>query len=374
MTPVLADSGLVRVSYVLAEPDLPPPAAVPLKQVAVNLETVFRLTDEKNAQLARARAKVAEAEATAAVAEHSCVPDALRHEDHRRAATETRLWQARAEAAQTRAELLTQAGSTYFDWLAARRGELLTRDLIAREEKLLGRARALARDEKGANVLVESIQTTLRGHRQSALKLGQQAQSAAAKVAYLMGMPDAPLVPLDPDLIPVDLVPSQPLAALIQQAQSNGPGVAELQALEATIEQAIADARCLQAACRLTGRCTLCGRLQAAQAKLDQVRFARMDLAGKLEAGVRDANAEIVEGRAEMTETQEAVRHAQEAYTHADRRLADTVSSQTLGDAMGSIRGLEAAHLGNVQTVNAYDKAQVRLLVLLGLAGCHAAP
>jgi hypothetical protein len=43
---------------------------------------------------------------------------------------------------------------------------------------------------------------------------------------------------------------------------------------------------------------------------------------------------------------------------------------------MQSIRGLEASHFAFLQAVSAYDKAQVRLLLLLGQEGGshHPAP
>ncbi len=370
-------SQVVQAGYVAADselPELPPPAPGPSAHLSVDLPTVLRFVDEKNAQLARARAKIAEAEATASVAAHSCIPDALRHEQNRRAATEARLWQARAEAAQTCADLLQQAGSAYYDWLVARRAESIARELQRYEEKLVPNARAWAKEEPRTDVLLQGILTSLHARQQSVTKYHQQAEAAAGRLAYLMGVPDAILVPLESELMPIKLVALQSPAALLQQAESNGPGVHEYESLQATLEQALADAHCLQTGCRLTGRCTLCGRLEAIEAKIEQVRQTRADLAGKIEAGVREAHAEIVAGPGQIAEANRQAEQANHAYDRAEQLLNEFKKPDNINDVLGAIHGLESANFGRIDAVSTYNKAQVRLQVLLGLAGCHFCP
>ena len=51
-----------------------------------------------------------------------------------------------------------------------------------------------------ANVLVESVQTEVTGRRQALARLHQQGDAAAAKLAYLLGLP------CDTVPVPVDLV------------------------------------------------------------------------------------------------------------------------------------------------------------------------
>jgi outer membrane protein TolC len=334
--------------------------------MVVSLELVLQLAQEQNASIGQARARVAEAEAAAAVADSSCVPNILRNEANRRTTTEAKVWQQRAELARTTHEVLQEAGSTYYDWLTARRGEAVARGLLAKEEKLLGRARALAKDEQAANVLVENIETVLAGRRQSIRKLHYQATAAAVKLAYLLNLGAVTLVPADADLVVIDLAPAdQPVEALVEQVRSSGPGIVELTNLEAVIEKGIADARCMQKACDLTGRTAFCGRLDVARNRLDQVRLARIDLAGKLEAGVREAYAAIHDGLEEISMTRDQVRHAMEGNRLANVRLDDMVSSATISDVLQSIRGLESAHYGYLQAVSGHDKAQVRLHVVL---------
>ena len=41
-------------------------------------------------------------------------------------------------------------------------------------------------------------------------------------------------------------------------------------------------------------------------------------------------------------------------------------------EVMQMIHALEGAHLAYLNSVSNYDKAQIRLMLLLGPAGCHA--
>ena len=60
------------------------------------------------------------------------------------------------------------------------------------------------------------------------------------------------------------------------------------------------------------------------------------------------------------------MRHAAESYRLGNLHLEDMLTSATLNDVLQSIRGLEASHFAYLQAVAAYDKAEVRLVVLLG--------
>ena len=95
------------------------------------------------------------------------------------------------------------------DWLTAVRGEAITLELCNYEEKLQKRACAPARDEKSAESLVETLETTMAGRQQSAVRLHQQGEAAAAKLAYLLGSDHGVPVPGTAVLTPVDLVGRQ---------------------------------------------------------------------------------------------------------------------------------------------------------------------
>ncbi len=370
-------SGIAPVALRIDGPELPPPTAVLPAEVPPPLEAVLRLADEKNAQIARARVSVEERQTAEAVAEHSCLPDHLREEIFRRRSAEAHVWEQKVELARVRSEVLQDAGSTYVDWLTARRSEAIVFELEDYEQKLVERARALAKDEKSAQSLVESLEMTLAARKQAVTRLRQQAEAAAAKLAYLLSASDHPPVPGDAVLVPVDLADAtRPAEALVQQSLDSGPGVRELAGLQAALEKVIENAHFLQKACHRTGCIVFCGRLKVAQDKVEEARLARDDQAGKLRAGVIEARSAILGGREQIALASDQVRHAAEAYRLANVRLADTLSSTNLGDVQQTIRGLEASHFAYLQAVAAYDKAEVRLLVLLGwMNECrHAAP
>lgn len=381
-SPAVAQRGATRILAVadedapeiLPSPGSPPRApvqptgeVVAPTRVVLTLDDVFRLADTRNARIAQARAAVEEAEANACVASHSCTPDFLRHEPQKRATTEAKLWQQRAELARVRSEVLQEAGSAYYDWLTALRGMTVAIELQGQEEKMLPYAQGLAKTDKPAIVLVESIRTRLSGRALAISRLRQQADAAAAKLAYLIGACATDLVAGEAELRPVDLADAtQPVEALVAQARSSGPGVPEMMQLERVIEQAIADARCLQRGCNLTGSCKLCGRLHAAQAKLEQARAAREDLQGRHEAGVREARSAILLGREQIVQANDQLRHARSAYNEANRYLPDPITDVKINNVLQATSGMDSAQSSYLQAVNSYNKAQVRLLILLG--------
>jgi hypothetical protein len=352
-------------------PETDPHPAAQAREMTVGLDSVFRLAWEQNASIKLARAKVAEAEAAAAVAAASCVPNVLRSEANRRTTADAKVWQQRAELARTASEVLQEAGSTYSDWLAARRSEVIARGLLAKEGKLLHRARALAKDEPAANMMIENIETSMAGHRQAIHKYRYQASAVAARLVYLLNLSGVALEPADADLEVIELAAAdQPVETLVEQVRNTGPGINELIRLEAVIQTGIDESRCLQKACDHTGRVTFCGRLEVAHQKLEQVRLARLDQAGKLEAAVREAHASIHSGRDEIATAIEQVRHARESNRLGNLRMDDMFSATTLGDVLQSIHAEESAYFGHLQAVNSHNKAQVRLYVLLTPPGC----
>jgi hypothetical protein len=369
-----ASSPKAVITAVHSEPaaELPPATAAVTPQVTLTLAGVLRLADERNAQIAQAGARVDASVAAEVVATHSCMPNFLRPENYRRTTAEAKLWQQRAELAKVRSEVLQDTGNTYVDWLTALRGEAVARALEDKEQEMLRKSKALAKETGAARAQVEGIETSQAARHQAIARLHQLAEAAAAKLAYLIHKSGE--VTLSGEILePVDLADASPaVEVLIAQAQENGPGVRELAALEAVLAKALSDARLAQKICNATGCGSICGRLQEGEARLREVQAAREDLAGKLELGVREARAAIHSGREQITLGVEQLKHASEAYKQNKRIQQDAEENQMLPAINGvllSIRGLEASHSGYIQAVSAYNKAQVRLAVLLGVAG-----
>src|SRR5262249_45349880 len=125
----------------------------------------------------------------------------------------------------------------------------------------------------------------------------------------------------------------------------------------------------LQARWNLTDLCRANDQQRVAESQIQQVHLTYQDVRAKLATGVREAQEASRSGREEMRLAGEAVRHAKEGYELSNRRLKDNVPGSTAAEVMGYIRGLQSASLNYLGVVSAYDKAQLRLLVLTGAAG-----
>jgi outer membrane protein TolC len=339
---------------------------LPAEPVAVNLDSVMKTAEENNAKIAVARARVHERQVVLNAALSSCVPDLLRKDDYKRASAEAHYWQARAELAATTNEQLQDAAYTYIDLLTARRGVELAREMEGYEKELLRRAENLVKsNETGANVLVEGSKAALAARRQTIAKLRQQADAAAEKLAYLLNL-HGRLLPPQREWVPIDLVDATlPADALVEQARANGPGVPELTRLAGAVSAGIGEARLAHRACR-AGHVLICARLQAAESKLQQVNLTLDDTRGKLTLGVREAYDAILSGREQVGYLTEEVRHARETYRLANLRLSQGVMGSSQAEVALAVRGVEAAEFSRLAALSALDKAQVRLLLLVG--------
>jgi outer membrane protein TolC len=365
-------SPVIRTSYYQSDADAAPGA----REIAAGLEVVLGIARERNARIVLARERVNEAQAAYDAALRSCVPEFMRKDTFKRAYAESVLWERRAELAKTEYEVLQDTANTYFDALTARRGEAVARELEKLDEKVLKRTQALVDSgEKPANVLVESAQTSLNGRRQYITQAHQQAEAAVAKLAYLLCNNDGVPMPGGAILAPIDLVdPTVPVERLIQQSLDIGPGVRELQGLATAIQAGLDDARCAQRICEHTGAAGVCGRLQMAQSKLQQTHIGLIDTRGKLRAGVEEARSASLSGREQITQASKTIQHAAETYRITNLRLEsesprDSMTRNTFSSVLTTIQQLSQAHTSYLSAVNAYNKAQARLRLILGTPG-----
>src|SRR5262249_21039470 len=139
----------------LGAPAPPAPGPARAKELAVDLETVLRLTEQNNLRIALARERLEESLAAYPAACRSCVPDLLRPQAHRCITTEANVWRQRAEFSQVTHDTLQEAGSTYLDWLTVRQQEAVARQLARDLRPLLARTERLRQNEPGVGHLVE---------------------------------------------------------------------------------------------------------------------------------------------------------------------------------------------------------------------------
>lgn len=446
-TPPAATVGGVRqASYQPEHAD--PPAMLPATVEAapaptpVNLDSVFRVAEERNAQIALEREKVNQTQLEAALAAKGWIPKVTaglgyyRHEGgiqnpdgtlirssfgalypgvdlhsdfdikeatFQRIDAERKRWQQQGELSKVSNEQLLEAANTYIDLLTAQRGEAVSKELEKYQRDVLKRARATV--PEGGKVLAESVQAELSGLLSTEVKLRQQGDAASAKLAYLLGMdPLCPLVPVDETLAPMDLVDATASTPeLVGRALTDGPGVHELQGLLAVIDCGMADLSSpkmllptvgvcleegsfgagpdsqihwsnrfdvgLQARWNLTQLLTARDEKRIAESKRRQVQLSYDDLRGKLTLGVREAREAILSGRQQIEQGSKQIQEASEAYRLSDLRLKQNAPGSSAAEVTQALRGLEEAHFNYINAVAAYNKAEIRLLLLLGPAG-----
>ncbi len=338
---------------------------VPGKPVPIDLDAVFRLTEDRNPKIALARAKVHEAILQRQQVDVAC----MLHKQRvgKQVEADARIWQRKAELSKTLAETLQDAATTYLDFLTAQRVIAVTEEMAGKTEPLLKRAEDLQKNDPSTKVLYESVRVQVVGRTQAIVKLKQQQQQAAAKLLDLLGLPcDAILAPLDLAPVPINLVPGTiPTCKLVEQAVATGPAIQETRGL---LEALVAGHA------RVEALFCFCTKKADVQTALDrnretQVNLTIQDLASKLTAGVQEARAAIILGLRQIAEGIQQVQHARESYRLGELRIKENVErapGASIPDVMQSIRGLETAELGVLTALNAYNQAQVRLLIYLG--------
>jgi outer membrane protein TolC len=411
------------------------------KLLAINLDSVFHLAEDQNSQVALARARVREAVAEKNIADLSWLPRVdigtvyYRHEGgianedgtlthssfgtffggleltsrldlrevvYEKINAERLLWQQRGELRRVTSETLLDAANTYVDLLAARTAETIAASLQKDLQDLLARAQKLASSEPGARVEVSRIQTQLKGRDQAVLELRNQAARASVKLAYLLGLdPSLMLVPVETELIPLDLVDiTPPVTDLVARVLAVGPGVQEMEGLLALIDRSMERSKGpgrllpvfevymdegvfatgpgsrsdwdnswnlgVAARWNLTQLLTRCDHERAVQAKTEQAHLAYQDLQAKLTAGVHEAREAILSGRAQIRVTREQIADARRAHKLSDDRLKNNVPGSSASEVLLSLQALAGAQGSYINALREYDKAQLRLLILLG--------
>ncbi len=411
------------------------------RQIPINLDTVLRLAEEQNPQIMVMREKVEESNAENALAAKSWLPSIyggiayyrheggiqnfngdliksstgalypnielrteldLREATYKQIVSERNSWQTRGELTKITVELCLEAATAYIDLLTARRGEAIARELEKYHLEQLKRAEKMKENHPDATVLVEAVYAELNGRKQAILKLKQQGDSSAVKLAFLLGVdPDSELVPVEENFVPLDLVDvSVGMKDMVAKSLSYGPGIRELERMLENVQDGIARMEGptrlmpilqvnmaeggfgagansslywanrwdmgLAAKWNLTEWHTSREKRRIAEVKLNQVQLTFKELQAKLSAGVQDARDSIINGREQIQYCTKQIQHSAETYRLNTLRLEQNAPNATMSDVLLSIRGLEMAHANYVGSINAYNRSQVRLMLLLG--------
>jgi outer membrane protein TolC len=318
-----------------------------------------------------------------------------------RVKVEREVWQQKAELSRITYETLQDAANAYLDLLAARTGEAIAQKIEERLQALLKQAEGL-----GENIPqgpVEAVRAEIHNHHQTGSKMRQLAGASSARLVYLLGLdPCTQLEPVDAQLAPFGLVDATPCCdELVQRAMAAGPGVRELEGmlglLASSLDQANGPSRYLpvlevgmlegafgagpganltwdnrwdlgvQARWDLSNLITARDRKRAAESKLQQVHLTLQDLRGKLASGVQEAKTSIQVSQEQIGQAQEHIRYADKSYELMKEMLAVTMQKDRLvGDVLRAVLSTKEAQYNHLSAVNGYDKAQLRLLLLLG--------
>jgi hypothetical protein len=225
----------------------------------------------------------------------------------------------------------------------------------------------------------------------------------------LLGLdPSLTLIATDAELIPLELVDvSGPIDDLVARALSVGPGIQEMEGLLALIHDSIERARGpgrllpvfevymaegvfgtgrgsrsdwdnrwdlgVAARWNLTEQLTRCDRERVIRAKTEQAHLAHLDLRSKLTAGVYESRAAILSGHEQIRATQDQITGAKRAHKLSNDRLKNNVAGSSASEVLLSLQALSLAQASRVNVLRAYDKAQLRLLLLLGPSADHSA-
>jgi outer membrane protein TolC len=348
-----------------------------LQADTLDLETVLRLTEQRNSQITICREQLKESLIASRVAAQSCVPDFLRQEPSRRISAEAKVWEQQVALSQTTHDVKKQAGDIYLSWLKVREDEAVMQKFGSYLSELLVRTKKLQQTEPATRGLVESIEAAIKAHQRNYIALHEEENEALDKLAYLLGVshidssetnafPEDSKVPLA-TLNLVDM--TRPVQELIAQAANDGPTVRDLECLGGVLEKGIDQAWLLRRCANWRGcDSQAAGLLQVALSRRDQTRLKLADTRQRLALEVQEAYAASQTALAQISLARQEVHHAQEAYRLSRLRLSELGSDRAgplTAEVLQSIQTIGTAHLHLTSSINAYNGAQLRAVLVL---------
>ncbi|MFL5341935.1 MAG: TolC family protein [Gemmataceae bacterium] len=329
---------------------------------------------------------------------------------YKQLAAARQVWQSHGELSKITSEQLLDASTTYIDLLAAHSALAVSRDFDKRLTDLRAKVKKLAdvmTTESGrppADIQVElaQVEGELTTQQLTQQKLQAAGDAASAKLAYLLGVdPAVRLLPVDKQIAAFHVVEAgTPTEALVSQALTNGPGIKELEGILYVIQEGIAKASGaarllpelnlqmgegifgagpggtmayanrfdigLQARWNVSVLLTAEKKRQVAGAQVAQVQWTYQELKQKLALGVEEARGTILTSGGQFVTAEEQIRRAKEVVELTERRRTQGAAGATYTQIMQARKAVAQAQLSYIDLLREYDKAQLRLMILLG--------
>ena len=119
----------------------------------------------------------------------------------------------------------------------------------------------------------------------------------------------------------------------------------------------------------LTEALTARERRRVADAQNHQAHLSYQDLRAKLTLGVHEAREACLSAQEQMRLGQQQIKAAEEVYQLSNTRLTEGIKGRSPSEVLMGVRSLAGARLSYLQAVRDFDKAQLRLFVLVGGRG-----
>jgi outer membrane protein TolC len=316
-----------------------------------------------------------------------------------------KFWQQHGELKKISYEQLLDAASTYIDLLAAYSAKAIAANLEKAAQEILDDVQKkfdMSEGKAEFALLRAQVKAEVDQQRQMQVKLQGQIDAANAKLCYLLGLePHTHLVPIDTQMAAFELVDArQTVESLVQQALISGPGIREIEGILNVIQCGLDANRgyqrylptiklqlneglfaagpgstldwanrwdmALQARWNLTDALTAKNRKRVALANLQQAHQTYEELKAKLTLGVQEARSTIEATGSQFDSAEELIRLGKEALENTVK--LSKFSSANVNDytVLQAHKAVALAQLNYIEQMREFDKAQLRLFVLVG--------
>jgi hypothetical protein len=448
IAPVSTSSSSIRLASATSTPSAP-------ESLPISLDTVLRLAEQQNPQVAIARAKVCSAFAEKRLAAASWLPNAsmgvgyYRHDGgiqdqngtlinsdtnalnlgvhlsaeynpreyaFKQVDAARKIWQNQGELSKITYEQLVDASTTYIDFLAACSALAISMDFEAKIKPSYEEVLKHFNMEGGptAEYTIERprIEAEMDYQQNVQKKLRGQINALSAKLCYLLGLdPHTQLVPVDTQMVALNLIDArQSVDNMVAQAVTNGPGIHELDGILCVINSGVETARGpgrfapiigfeategafaanglgtnfdfanrsdigVEAKWNISDLLLAHKKRDVAMNQICQVNLTVQELRAKLTMGVHEAKSTIDAAESAFPTSEKLITEAKEIVKQVKLVLENPPPTK-VGEAprvivtdyevVAANRNVMERQLNYVDIMREYNKAQLRLMVLLG--------